>query len=63
MAAYDAGSPIQVQHFMKVYAFSKLIGESEACRSIRALTGIIRSWRDRPIAGDARRFGRIGGAY
>lgn len=29
MAAYDAGSPMRVQHFMKVYAFSKFIGESE----------------------------------
>ena len=29
MAAYDAGNPMRVQHFMKVYAFAKFIGESE----------------------------------
>lgn len=29
MAGYDAGSPMRVQHVMKVYAFAKFIGESE----------------------------------
>lgn len=29
MIAYDGGNPKQVQHFMKVYQFAKMIGEEE----------------------------------
>lgn len=29
MITYDAGDPKRIQHFLKVYAFAKLIGEGE----------------------------------
>ena len=61
-AAYDAGDPRRVHHFMKVYAFARLIGQAEGLdEQTQAILDAAALLHDIGIHAAERKFGACGG--
>ena len=61
-AAYDAGDPRRVHHFMKVYAFARLIGQAEGLdEQTQEILDAAALLHDIGIHAAERKFGACGG--
>ena len=61
-AAYDAGDPRRVHHFMKVYAFARLIGQAEGLdEQTQEIQDTAALLHDIGIHAAERKFGACGG--
>ena len=61
-AAYDAGDPRRVHHFMKVYAFARLIGQAEGLDAqAQEILDAAALLHDIGIHAAERKFGACGG--
>ena len=61
-AAYDAGDPRRVHHFMKVYAFARLIGQAEGLdEQTQEILDTAALLHDIGIHAAERKFGACGG--
>ncbi|MCF2670027.1 HD domain-containing protein [Butyricicoccus pullicaecorum] len=61
-AAYDAGDPRRVHHFMKVYAFARLIGQAEGLdEQTQEILDAAALLHDIGIHTAERKFGACGG--
>ncbi len=61
-AAYDAGDPRRVHHFMKVYAFARLIGQAEGLDGqAQEILDAAALLHDIGIHAAERKFGACGG--
>ena len=61
-AAYDAGDPRRVHHFMKVYAFARLIGQAEGLdEQTQEILDAAALLHDICIHAAERKFGACGG--
>lgn len=62
-AAYDAGDPRRVHHFMKVYAFARLIGQAEGLdEQTQEILDAAALLHDIGIHAAERKFGACGGS-
>ena len=61
-AAYDAGDPRRVHHFMKVYAFARLVGQAEGLdEQAQEILDAAALLHDIGIHAAERKFGACGG--